>query len=569
MAVTDLTFAFLIRGFGIMVALPLFFLTLLPVRAQEVPVLERKVSINAAKERADIFLNRLSKEAGCIFSYSSAAIDAQRPVTGNFTDQPLREVLEIAFQGEVDMKQKGVYVILTPKPASKKEMVFSGYVVDESTGKGLRDVTVYDPITLKSSTTDAYGFFELTLKNPAMDSIQLVVNKKDYSDTLLVKGKQSPFQKILLKTSEVDLEEVGRSITKPMKDFWLWTKNPEGFTNLENVSDTIHRRFQLSLLPFIGTNRKLSGNVVNDYSLNILGGFSGGTNKVELGGWFNLNKGNVQYVQWAGLFNQVGGSVKGLQMAGLANGALGNVEAVQMAGLINFTTGQVKGLQMAGILNLATNEVKGVQMAGIANYSHRDLEGVQLAGVLNVGRNVRGSQIALFNYADSIKGVPIGLISFVRKGYHQVEIGADEVLPVNISLRTGTRSFYNMIFAGVRPEEADSTTWAFGYGVGTSPRLGKKLFLNLELSASQMNKGNVAALNLVNKAYLGLEYQIVKGFGIYFGPSLNWRVYDSSFMDHPELFTYTKPNIQNESTLPADNIATQLWIGGRAGLRFF
>ncbi|WP_164675169.1 carboxypeptidase-like regulatory domain-containing protein [Anditalea andensis] len=547
----------------------LLFFQIFSSLAQEVPILERKVSMLAQDERIDFFLKRLSQEAGCLFSYSSSAIDVGRTVSGTFYDQPLREVLEKVFEGEVVIKQKGVYVILTPKAPSEKEVVFSGYVVDESTGKGIRDATVYDPITLKSSTTDEFGFFELSLKNFKMDSIRLVVNKKDYADTLLVKDKKNPFQRIQLKTPEIDLEEVGKSLTKPMKDFWVWTKNSAGFTNVENVSDTMYRRFQVSVLPFIGTNRKLSGNVVNDYSINLLGGFSGGTNKFEWGGWFNLNKGNVQYVQWAGLFNQVGGNVKGLQVAGLANGALGDVKAAQLAGLVNFTAGNVEGIQMAGILNLATKDFKGVQMGAIANYAHNDLEGVQMSGILNVGRNIKGAQIGLFNYADSVRGASIGFFSFVRKGYHQVEIGADEVLPINISIRSGTRGFYNMLFAGVRPEIADSTTWAFGYGIGTSPRLGKKLHLNFELSASQMIKGNVEALNLINKAYLGIEYQIVKGFGIYLGPSLNWRVYDSSFTDHPEMFTYSNPTIRNENAMPMENIVSQLWIGGRAGLRFF
>lgn len=540
-----------------------------PSPAQEIPILERKVSISANHQRIDSFLKNLSQEAGCLFSYSSSAIDVSRIISGSFSNLSLREVLEKIFEGKVEIKQKGVYVILTPRAETEKEVLFSGYVVDEATGKAIRDATVYDPITLKSSTTDEFGFFELSVKNPNMDSIRLVVNKKDYIDTLLVKDKVNPFQKILLKAPDLDLEDVGKSIAKPMKDFWMWTKNSVGFTNLENINDTLHRTFQVSFLPFVGTNRKLSGNVVNDYSFNILGGFSGGTNVAELGGLFNLNKGNVQHIQLAGLFNQVSGTVKGVQLAGLVNTNLGETHGVQLSGLGNFNNGKSNGVQMSGLLNIATKEVKGVQVGGIANYSHRELKGGQIAGILNVGRNVKGVQIGLFNYADSIKGLPIGLLSFVRKGYHQVEIGADEVLPINFSLRTGTRAFYNMLFAGVRPELADSTTWAFGYGVGTSPKLAKNLHLNFELSSSQLVNGNIAALNLINRAYFGLEYQFIKGFGIYFGPSLNLRVYDSGFAFHPELFSHTNPRIRSENQFPDDNIATQLWFGGRAGLRFF
>ena len=537
--------------------------------AQEIPVLERKVSISASNERLDSFLKRLAVEGGCVFSYSPSAIDTGKPVSGSFSDRSLREVLESIMEGSVEIKQKGVYVILTPKPSSSKELVVSGYVVDEKTGNAIRDATVYDPITLKSSTTDEYGFFELSIKNPALENIELVVSKKDYSETLVIKDRVNPFNRILMKTKEVDFAEIGESIATPVRNFWAWTKNSTGFTNLENVSDTLHRTFQASLVPFVGTNRKISGSVVNDFSLNLLGGFSGGTNKLEFGGLFNLNSGQVQYVQIAGLYNQVSGSVKGVQLAGLSNITLDEVKAAQVAGLVNFSTGEVRGLQLAGLINVGTNGIRGAQFAGLSNYSHRDVSGAQVSGLLNVGRTVKGVQIGLLNYADSVRGLPIGLISFVRKGYHQVELGADEVLPVNLSLRTGTRGFYNMIFAGIRPEIADSTTWAFGYGLGVAPRLGRKVSLNFEVSSSQLNLGNVAALNLINKAYLGLEYQFVKGFGIFLGPSVNWRVYDNTHNAHPQLFTYSNPSILSENTFPEHNLSSQLWVGGRAGLRFF
>lgn len=535
---------------------------------QQIPVLEKKVSISAKNEPLETFLRRLSHESGTVFSYSSSAINLNRNVTADFSNKPLREVLETVLEGKVDIKQKGVYVILTPKPDSPKDLVISGYVVDEGTGKPVRDATVYDPITLKSSLTDEFGYFKLSVKNPAED-LKLVINSQSYTDTLLIDEKQSTFQKILLKSKEIDFEEVGKSIAEPMKDFWVWTKKSVAFTNMDNMSDTLHRGFQLSLVPFVSTNRKLAGSVVNDFSFNILGGFSGGTNKVEFGGLFNLNRGNVKSVQVAGLLNQVSGTVKGVQLAGLSNIVLDSVNAVQAAGLVNFTTGNVKGLQMAGLMNVGTSNFQGLQMAGLANFANRDVDGVQMAGLLNVGRNVKGTQIGLFNYADSLRGGQIGLISFVRKGYHQVEIGADEMLPLNMSLRSGTRAFYTMLFAGIRTDNADSTTWAFGYGIGTSPALGKKTHLNIELSAQQMNKGYVSALNLVNRLYIGMEIRLANKIHFFAGPSLNLRVYDSTYADHPRLFTYTNPRIISESSYPTENIATQLWFGGRGGFRFF
>lgn len=535
---------------------------------QQIHVLEKKVSISAKNEPLETFLRRLSPESGTVFSYSSSAINLDRNVTADFSNKPLREVLETVLEGKVDIKQKGVYVILTPKPESPKDIVISGYVRDEDTGKPVRDATVYDPITLKSSLTDEFGYFQLSVKNPA-EGLKLVINSQTYTDTLLIDEKQSTFQKIVLKSKEIDFKEVGKSIAEPMKDFWVWTKKSVAFTNMDNMSDTLHRGFQLSMVPFVSTNRKLAGSVVNDFSFNILGGFSGGTKKVEFGGLFNLNRGNVKSVQVAGLLNQVSGTVKGIQMAGLSNIVLDSVNAVQVAGLVNFTTGNIKGLQMAGLMNVGTSNFQGLQLAGLANFAIRDVDGVQMAGLLNIGRNVKGTQIGLFNYADSIQGVQLGLFNFVRKGYHQVEIGADEMLPLNMSLRSGTRAFYSMLFAGIRTDNADSTTWAFGYGIGTSPALGKKTHLNIELSAQQMNKGYVSALNLVNRLYIGMEFRLANKIHFFAGPSVNLRVYDSTFADHPVLFTYTDQRIISESSYPSENIATQLWFGGRAGFRFF
>jgi hypothetical protein len=319
----------------------------------------------------------------------------------------------------------------------------------------------------------------------------------------------------------------------------------------------------------VGTNRKISGSVVNNFSINLLGGYSGGTTKAELGGLFNIDRGDVQSVQVAGLFNQVGGRVSGFQMAGLVNSAWNGVDAVQLAGLMNFSHGEVNGVQVAGLLNVSTDSLSGTQVAGVSNYTHRDVNGAQVSAVLNVGRKVNGSQVALFNYADSISGAPVGLISFVRKGYNTIEIGANEVLPLNLALRTGTRTFYNILFAGMRPEASDSLTWSFGYGVGTAPRLGKKTFLNIELSSEQLNKGNVVALNLINKFYLGFDFQATRWLGLFAGPTLNYRVYDSAYTAHPDLFTYSDPPVQSEKFYATNDIGTQLWWGFRAGFRFF
>lgn len=350
----------------------------------------------------------------------------------------------------------------------------------------------------------------------------------------------------------------------------------------KDLSDTTSMEFQFSFIPYVGTNGMYSGNIVNDYSFNLLGGYSAGTTKLEMAGLFNINRNDMTGVQLAGLFNQVGGKVDGVQLAGLFNSNLDSAKGVQLAGLTNFSTGAVDGVQLAGIVNFSPKNLNGVQVAGVTNFTAADLEGTQVAGVLNfAAHNVKGSQVGLvnfankvngfqlglINYSDSISGVPVGFLSFVRAGYHTLEFSVNEVLPMNLAFRTGKREFYNIFFAGIRPESSEQVTWTFGYGLGTSPRLGKKTFLNIEVSSEQLSQGGVRALNLINRGYLGAEFQATKRFAIFAGPTFNFRVYDSSYPFHPDLFTYTNTSIQNDVYYPED-LGSQFWWGFKAGFRF-
>jgi hypothetical protein len=383
---------------------------------------------------------------------------------------------------------------------------------------------------------------------------------------------ETPIDTLLNRDSKISFQRIGEKISD--LKFQPFSVNPE---------DTTLVSVQFGVVPFVGTNGRQSGNVINDVSFNLLGGYSAGTTSFEMAGLFNINRGDMNGVQLAGWFNQVGGKVDGVQLAGLFNSNLQSVKGVQLAGLTNFTTGEVEGVQLAGLANFTPKSVKGVQIAGLANFSGKNTEGTQIAGLanftphevkgaqvapFNFGSKVDGFQLGVFNYADSMSGVPVGLISFVRSGYHNVEIAANEVLPLNLALRTGKREFYNILFAGIRPEINEDVTWAFGYGVGTSPRLGKKTFLNIEISSEQLNKGDVQALNLINKLYVGGDYQVAKKLALFAGPTINFRVFDDSFDGHPDLFTYTNTRIRNENTYP-ENISSQWWWGFRAGFRFF
>ena len=96
-------------------------------------------------------------------------------------------------------------------------------------------------------------------------------------------------------------------------------------------------------------------------------------------------------------------------------------------------------------MNVALHRSTGAQVSGLMNICGGDIYGAQISGLLNFGTRVHGSQIGVFNFSDSVAGVPVGFLSFVRKGYHQLEISANESFPLNLALRTGVRQFYNEI----------------------------------------------------------------------------------------------------------------------------
>lgn len=569
------------------------------VHAQSsIPPLERTINISFQQEPVDEVLKKIAQELNITFSYSSSAFDTKRTVTKNYTDKTLREVLVDLLEAKVLLKQKGNYVILTK--AETSDVVVSGYVVDESTGEKLKEVTIYDPISLKSTVTDEFGFFELEVNKPSEEDIQLVINRSMYADTMvMVSARRSSFQNISLNIDKEKWEVMTDSLESKIDRLWLWTKKSANSINLKNVRDTLHRTWQVSFVPFVGTNHRLSGNVVNDYSLNILGGYSAGTNKLELGGLFNINRGSVRHVQAAGLFNLNGGRTEGVQLAGLFNTNFDSSRVAQFAGLINFndhssegiqaaglsnlTIGQYRGPQVAGLFNVVSDNIRGTQIAGLFNVAPKKVEGAQVAGFFNVGEEITGSQVASFvnvagsvhgtqvallNIADSVRGVPVGLLSFVKSGYHKLEFSADEVLPINVGFRTGVRQFYNIIAVGIRPEESDTVTWSYGYGIGVAPKITKWWFLNMDLTSSQLVRGNTEALNMINKLYLGFDFQLSKRFSLTAGGTLNFRIYETGFENHPELFTNYSPKIINQGVFD-DTHNYQLWWGAKVGLRFF
>ncbi|HZI25821.1 MAG TPA: STN and carboxypeptidase regulatory-like domain-containing protein, partial [Chryseolinea sp.] len=586
-----------------------------------VPLLERTITISFEQESVEVALKKISIQAGFTFSYNSKIIDRNKIISERFVGKTVREVLDQIFAGAIQYKARGKYVILTKAAIdeAKDHRVLTGYVVDESTGKRLQNVSVYDPVSLSSTVTDPYGYFQLKVDEPSGEEIKLAIRKLNYTDTLIaVDLDRRQLINIQMREHADKMNAFADSVRQKIKRFWQTKVRSPQATNMENIQDTLYRKFQFSVFPFVGTNHKLSGNVINDYSLNLYGGYSLGLRELEFGGLFNVVRGDVTGAQIAGVFNAVGGKMKFLQfagiynmnrdsvdgyqfagmvnlngnstskfsgagllnftlrdsratqVAGLGNATIGKQEGAHVAGLFNFSSKESRIAQVAGLTNVTIGDFKGAQVSGLLNFTLKALEGAQVSGLLNYATRVRGAQVGIINATDSIHGVPIGLISFVLKGYHKIEVSTDEIFYTNVAFRTGVRQFYNILTVGAKPNTFDDeeTYWTFGYGIGTAPRLSKTLSLNVDLTANQVVYGqSIEAINMINKLYLGLDFQIIKNLGVTFGVTLNGYITDTTYDKYQPLFTDYKPNIISDK-MYSNDINMKMWWGGKIGLRF-
>ena len=535
------------------------FLIVTPSQAQE--LLERKISIRINNQPLNEVLQQIGNLGGFSFSYNPDVIDTRTRVSVKVTNQSIREILNELFKGKVTFKERRKYIILQSSPKKENEVPenfnLNGYIIDKSTGEKLANASIYDPYTLTSTISDRYGYYKIRLPT-ASSPVRLEVRKHQYvGKSVVISSKKNTYLPIALnpdtikslfvrqinipkKTNSPDnpkiqipqydyisttyvssdtiieidslraQKKLRTTYQRVRKNFSMAFASAKQAINTRNIKDTLHRPVQTSILPFLSTNRELSGNVVNDYSFNVFAGYALGTNKLEIGGFFNADRGNVTGVQLAGIANVVGNNVTGFQYATALNLVMGHVIGFQYSTLLNFTAGNFHGMQLAGVGNVLLGNLYGWQVSGGYNYA----------------RTVRrGHQLSAFNYADSSATAPIGLFSYVRKnGYRRYEVATDEFNYFNTSFKTGMNAFYNIFTFGFNALASDKPLGSIGYGFGTARNLGRGWMVNADLTASlvvmdeHVKNNDAAGLFRIITA---LERKVGNRFSLAFGPSIN------------------------------------------------
>ncbi len=556
----------------------------------QTPLLERPITLRLNNEKISVVLDDIAKQGNFSFSYNSAIFDVNNRGDITVTNKPVHEVLNLIFKGIITYRVRGNYIILqrNNQEQQKRNVIISGYVIDKKTDIPLSNATIYDPKSLSSTISNQYGFYRIKLDVSELP-VKLTVSKADYEkQSLLIKSDRTNYEIIELTpiakeiifvppiednsmeqmdsvrniTNETNPEEApiipqfpditdqNLFPTSPITDSTLYGSRWDKFKkklgklfvsrsqriNAQNVRDSLGQKIQVSILPFLGTNRLLSGSIKNDYSLNLLMGYSGGVRKLEVGGILNGVRNDVQGLQIAGVGNIVGGSVFGGQLSSTFN----------IAGYLD------KGIQLSSGFNVIIRQSGGWQVSPV-NFAHRVVEG--------------GKQIGFINISDSTDTVPIGFLSFVgsNDGYKRLELLVDENQTANFSFKTGVQKFYNILalhYNFTRKQEI----FGIGYGIGRAYELGKEWMFNTDLTANILVEYDDFNPNLATlwKLDLNFEKQIARNAAVTFGPSVKYLIineYNSSTWA-------TKPF----SKIPpyksiASTANSTFWIGFQMGIR--
>ncbi len=407
--------------------------------------LSKPLSIKVNNQPLQEVLTILSNQGNFNFSYNSKILKKDSLISYTVTNKPLIQILQQILPHEFEYKESGNYIIIRRKPITTSNIIsqsqsttafyiIDGFVVDEETGERIPEASIYDKNNLISTLSDERGYFVLKLKNKYNTSV-VSISKINYQDTSIeVKAglnqqvsfalSRKPLHNtpetntsvtnIVSNTSEVtpvdnEVEEISKQ--HYLSKLFLSSKRKVQNLNLKDF--IVNRPFQFSVIPMISSRGKMNHQVISKTSINLLGGYCGGVNWIEVGGLFNIDKKDVKHVQLAGLFNLVGGNSQGLQASGIYNQVLGQVDGVQLGGLANIVDREVKGAQVASILNLANGHVEGMQLSGLVNIADNKVDGMQISALVNIAQEIKGVQIGFVNFTKSFTGTSIGLINIV------------------------------------------------------------------------------------------------------------------------------------------------------------
>jgi len=547
-------------------------------------ILKKNVTISADNVTLESILDQIEIEAGCVVSYPTEIVDVDKTITLHVKQKSVDDVLAMVLSDDFKYKEYGSYVIIHQKKtnASKKQYAVSGKLVDAKSGKKISNASIYEVSNYKTTLSTSDGSYNLKVEDNS-DYVDVLVSKENYRDTLIrLRQQEIKDLVIALQPIEDSLKLANEPTALDSQAVVQMFVSNKTYMHTSNLSLEQHKVGQVSFLPTLGTNKRMSGVTSNSLSLNVLAGYAHSLNGLEFGGLANVVRYHVNGLQVAGFTNFVGGRTNGIQVAGFSNFNNLTLRGIQIAGFVNSSRSRVQGIQVAGFsnvtarvdgiqvagflnsawtkshalkvvgfmnigrdnnggqiagfLNVSTKQLNGAQIAGFANYGSRvagsqisgvfnialkSIDGVQITGLLNYCTKLNGVQIGLINVCDTIQnGVSIGLLNINRSGLFDLQLHHSNTIPAKLVFKTGSNKFYNMLAAGYHFEQE---LIALGYGLGSRHIFKRGLVIGAEVQSNFLYKQSYEkqVLNLLNQFVPYLGFQWGDELMINGGPELN------------------------------------------------
>ena len=562
-------------------------------RAQS--MLDTPISVQADKKPLGKILEIMEQKGNFRFAYYSKLVAKDSLVSIHADQSTVKEVLDQLLKNKYEYKESKGFIILRYAPLElalvleKNSVVgdyqvVNGYITDVQTNKRIENASVYERNALQSTLTDKEGFFELKLKN-IPQTIELTVVKENYKTITTIFLSEIKIQMGARKSNEDYVDGDFSAVERTgIGRFFISSRQKIQSLNLGGLISEVP--VQASLIPSLSTRGMMNSQINSSFSLNLLGGYTGGVRGVEMAGLYNINRMNVHALQMAGLFNTVGGSVKGVQLAGIYNNVFGDLNGLQMSGIHNSVKGSQIGLQISGIYNHVQLDAKGIQIAAIYNNVNGSQNGLQISGIYNAGhQQVRGIQIAGLNYAKELDGLQIGLINitgspsgysfgllnFKKGGYQKVSVTRNEISDINLAIKTGDNKLYTILMAGKSERTDEEKLTSFGFGLGKNILLGNRLTYNPEISIQYLYLGNWDRYNFVYKFDSPLTFRVFKGVALSAGPSFNLYSSERRDKNSPEInnSTFVQNRTKRYNVIKDNGNGITGWVGWSFGLTLF
>jgi hypothetical protein len=524
--------------------------------------LNKKISITVKDVTLAQVLQKIQQKYAIRFSYLNNSLPQKQLFSAEIRDQPLSEVLDVLLtKTDIGYLEKNGQVILKKGLPKKKPRAATGKPLPTGPDKDSRETAKAPPAAAAVKPPAPEKAAEVPAPGPAP----------------LVREEKPALVPETTATAPAAPGPAAAAADSARRKTLTLTLKKDALKKLfpaPAAGDTAAvRPYHFGVIYPLSTNGHQASRYVNRFSAHLLAGTAAGLEGFEFAGIGNVEKKYVKGFQLGGVYNIVAspGSNSGEERAANREYTL---QGWQAAGVLNISAGKSDGGQIAGAINFA-RDINGIQIAGLLNKADQ-INGAQIGGFLNRAQYVKGTQIGFINIADSMAGIPIGLISIVKNnGYRRLELYHADDFGANLTYKIGVPHFYNLLALGAELEGAKR--WGYGAGFGAEWTLFKALRLNTDLLSYYVIEDSYEnfpdglftdyQINLLNKFRLLATLQLARRLALFGGPVYNVFVSEHQDPGETRVGSRLVTNTFYDHT-SANGINVKMWIGFNAGLRF-